>query len=147
MKLKFKTSWIGIALIAIMLFSSLAGVVIQSFYFNRNDLELPKSNVIDYKMDPQVENYLLQNGVTVISFEYNMKCINCIQQKNSLEYYTNQYKTQIILQELANESLPVSKITATSLYGQYNVTNANDTGIFAILCNTMVSPPLECVAK
>ena len=147
MKLKFKSSWIGIALIAIMLFSTFASAVIQSFNSGNKNIQVPTSNIVDYKLDPQLADALLQNGATIVTFEYNLGCKNCIQQKYDLEYLANQYENQIFLEELVNTSLDVSKTHIVSIYSEENLVDANSTGIFGALCNAMVSPPPECAVR
>lgn len=152
MKLKFKSSpklmviLVGIFLIGTMIFNIFAAPLLQSS-FSKQNLEIPKSNIIDYKMNPQVADALLQNGATIITFEYKLGCKNCIQQKYDLEYLANEYKNQIFLEEVVNESLDVSKIHVISAYSEEKLTDANSTGIFAALCNVMISPPPECAVR
>ena len=141
--MKFKPAWIGLFLIATMLFSTFAYAVIQSFYPNQN-AQLPESNVIGYRLDDNLRNALIQYGATVITFEYNLGCNNCVNQKAALESFANEYKQQIWLEEIVDESLDVSKISAASVYGEESLHDANETGIVGSLCKLMVSPPVAC---
>ena len=129
-----------------MLFSTLAGAVIQALS-TRQTTNLPKSNIIDYQVDQAINDALLQNGWTVITFNYNLKCLNCITTKSTLEFYANEFKKQILLQELLNDNLNDSKTTIISGLGQETLTNANDTEIFSALCKVMVDQPIDCVIK
>lgn len=146
MKLKFKASWIGLFLIATMLFSTFAFAVIQSFYPNQ-DAQLPESNIIDYQLDTNLRDALIQYGATVITFEYNLGCNNCVNQKGALEFFANEYKQQIWLEEITDESLDMSKITISSVYGDDSLVDANETQIVSSLCNLMVAPPTSCVLQ
>lgn len=144
--MKFKPAWIGLFLIAVMLFSTFAYAVIQSLSPKQNT-QLPESNIIDYQLDPNLRNALIQYGATVITFEYNMGCNNCINQKATLEFFANEYKQQIWLEEIVDESLDVSKITISSVYGEDNVVDANETQLYNSLCKLMVSPPVTCALQ
>lgn len=146
MKFKFKSSWIGLFLIAIMLFSTFAYAVIQSFY-PRQNTQLPESNIVNYQLDASLKDALIQYGRTIITFEYNLGCNNCVNQKSTLEFFANEYKEQIWLEEVSDESLDVSKITISSIYGEEKLVDANETGIASSMCNLMVSPPVACALQ
>lgn len=146
MKVKIKPAWIGLFLIATMLFSTFAYAVIQSLY-PKNTAKLPTSNIVDYALDSGLVNALIQYGQTVITFEYNMVCNNCINQKAGLEFFANEYKNQIWLEELVNESLDASTITISSPYGSERLTDADDTQIFESLCRLMAAPPVSCALQ
>ena len=151
---------LGVFLIGTMLFSVFAGPLLQSSNTQSN-LDLPKTNIIDYQLDTKVKNAFMQYGVTIITFDYNLGCENCIAQKSTLEFFANEYKPnlnkpeitiegiygKIFLEELVDESLDKSKITITSIYGKDELTDANETGIVSSLCNLMVSPPVACALK
>ena len=143
MKLKIKASWIGLFIIAMMLFSTFAYAVIQSLY-PKQRTKLPESNIIDYELDQNLQTGLLQYGATIIKFDYNLGCQNCVSQKSTLEFYANEYKQQIFLEELKDESLNQSKITVESAYGSDELVSANETMILNSLCKLLVSPPATC---
>lgn len=141
--MKIKTAWIGLFLIAVMLFSTFAYAIIQSFYPKQNT-KLPESNIIDYSLEPDLRNALIQYGATLITFEHNMGCNNCVNQKAALEFLANEYKEQIWLEEIQNEQLDESTITISSAYGEEKLVDANETNIFSALCKLMVQPPVAC---
>ena len=143
MKFKVRPAWVGLFLIAVMLFSTFAYAVIQSFYPKQNT-SLPESNIIDYQLDANLKNALIQYGATVITFEYNLGCDNCVNQKAALEFFANEYKQQMWLEELVDESLDKSKITISSIYGEDSLVDANETGIVSSLCKLMAAPPVTC---
>ncbi|MBI2543116.1 MAG: hypothetical protein HYW24_02945 [Candidatus Aenigmarchaeota archaeon] len=137
-----KSTLIGFILIAIMLLSTFSYAVLQSV--NSPNVELPESNVIEYRLEPDLKDAMIRYGVTFITFDYNLGCQNCIQQKSFLESVANEYKQQIFLEELKDDSLDVSKITVSSVYGEHELVNANETEILKSLCDFMVSPPVTC---
>lgn len=143
MKFKFKPAWIGLFLIAVMLFSTFAYAVIQSFYPKQN-VKLPESNIIDYQLDLGLKDALMQYGATIITFEYNLGCNNCVNQKSALEFFANEYKQQIWLEKIVDESLDKSKMTISSVYGEDKLDDANETQIVSSLCKLMVTPPVTC---
>lgn len=143
MKFKIKPAWIGLFLIATMLFSTFAYAVIQSLYPKQNT-KLPETNVIDYHLDPELKNALIQYGSTIITFEYNLGCNNCVNQKAALEFFASDYKEQIWLEEILNNNLDISKIMISSLYGEDTLVDSNETSIVNSLCKLMVAPPIAC---
>lgn len=146
MKLKFKPAWIGLFLIGVMLFSTFAYAVIQSLYPQQN-VQLPTSNIINYELDANLKNALIQYGATIIKFDYNLGCNNCINQKSLLESFANEFKQQIWLQEIVTQSLDESKIDISSFYGEDSLIDANETEIVNSLCNLMVAPPVTCAIR
>ena len=146
MKLKFKPAWIGLFLIGIMLFSTFAYAVIQSLY-PKQDIKLPETNIIGYYLDPNLKNALVQYGQTVITFEYNLGCNNCVDQKSALEFLANEYKQQIWLEEIVDESLDDSKIMISSIYGEDKLVGGNETEVSSSLCKLMVAPPVSCALQ
>ncbi len=136
-----KSSLIGLFLIAVMLLSTFAFAVIQSF---SPQAELPKTNIIDYRLDSQIRQALIQNGATIITFEYSDACFECQNQKFTLESFANEYKTQIFLEEIVDENLNDSRTTIASFYGSQELKASDDERIMATLCSLMVDPPAQC---
>ena len=141
--MKVKSSWVGLFLIAVMLFSTFAYAVIQSLYPNQSTT-LPDSNIIDYTLDPVLRDALVQYGATVVAFEYNLGCNNCVNQKAALEFFATEYKEQIWLEEVHNDNLDVSTIMISSVYGEETLVDANETQIVSSMCKLMTAPPVTC---
>ena len=141
---KFWAIFVGITLATIELVSIFAQPIQQSLY-TKPSTDLPKSNIIDYQLDSSLANEFVQQGATIVTFNYNLGCDNCIVLKSTLESYAKQYKQQVFLEELLNNNLNQSQVTVTSIYGEERLVNANDTGIFSSLCKLMVAPPADCV--
>jgi len=164
MKIKLNSKilviFLGVFLIGTMLFSVFAGPLLQSSNIQSN-LDLPKTNIINYQLDTNAKNAFMQYGVTIITFDYNLGCENCIAQKSTLEFFANEYKPslnkpeitiddiygKIFLEELVDESLDKSKITISSVYGEDSLIDANETGIVSTLCKLMVAPPVACALQ
>jgi hypothetical protein len=146
MFMKLKTSWIGLFLIAVMLFSTFAYAIIQSFN-SPEGTTLPETNIINYRLQPALKNALVQYGTTIITFEYNNFCNNCVNQKAMLEFFANEYKQQIWMEEIEMTNLDVSTITVSSAYGEDKLVDASDAQIASSLCKLMVSPPATCVLQ
>lgn len=142
MKFRFKPAWVGLFLIAVMLFSTFAYAFLQSF--NKPNQKLPTSNVIAYSLESSLKNTLIQYGATIVTFDYNLGCENCVNQKAALEFYAKEYEKQIFLEELLDNNLDKSKITVESAYGTEELVNANETQIVNTFCKLMVEPPVAC---
>ena len=137
---------IGLFLIAIMLFSTFAYAVLQAFY-PRNSAKLPDSNIVNYPLDSNLKAALIQNGRTIITFEYNENCSFCADQKAQLESFTNTYKPQIFLEELTTSRIDSSNIIIASAYGDQTIDDGNATRIVSSLCQLMVYPPATCALQ
>ncbi len=146
MRFRLKASWVGLFLIATMLFSTFAYAVIQSFYPKQN-VELPETNIINYQLDANLKDALIQYGATIITFEYNLGCNNCVDQKYALEFFANEYKEQTWLEEILDDMLDESIITISSVYGEDILADANETEIVNSLCRLMVTPPVACALQ
>ncbi len=142
MRFKFKPAWIGLFLIGVMLFSTFAYAFLQSF--NKPDQKLPTSNVIAYSLESSLKSALIQYGATIVTFDYNLGCENCVNQKAVLEFYAKEYEKQIFLEELLDNNLDKSKITVESAYGIEELINANEIQIVGTFCKLLVEPPATC---
>lgn len=136
-----KSSLIGLFLIAVMILSTFAYAVLQAFYPRT---ELPKSNIIDYRLDRTVAEALIQSGATLITFEYSSTCNNCLDQKFILESVAKENEQQIFLEEILDESLNQSRLIIASAYGSQELTDPTDQQITSTLCMLMVAPPAQC---
>lgn len=140
---KIKSAWIGLLLVGIMLISTFAYAGLQSF----RRTAPPQSNVIDYELDSGLRNALIQQGATIIKFEYNENCEGCVEQKFYLEQIAEEFKEQVFLEEIVNTSIDIPKIMIASIYGNATYTNATQDDIFNGLCELMTYPPVACVAR
>lgn len=139
-------SIIALFLIFIMVGSSVAFSILQSVRTPKAELELPNTNIINYELKPEVENYLIQNGRTIIRLDYALACVECLNRKAFLESAANQFSDQIMLVEIVTtESIP--SLTATSIYGQRSLSNVTEEEIVDVLCELMVKPPVFCAVR
>jgi len=145
MRLKIsKQIFLAIFFIFLMVGSTVVYSLLQVFRPLQQEIELPKSNIIDYELTPEQESYLLANGKTVIEFTYNLTCVECLDQKALLEGLTNQFSDQLFLQEILAGS---SSLTMISRYGQEDLKNITQEAIINALCNLMTNPPVGCIRR
>jgi hypothetical protein len=153
MKIKVvKPAIIGLFLIFIMFGSTIAYSILQSVRFGETtEAELPKENIINYKLIPELKNLLLRQGRTVITYEYNLMCDNCLEQKNFLEQMvsSDQFKRQLFLEEVLSNSTEktMPNIIIFSAYNQRILSNATQDEIIDALCEVVISPPVGCTLR
>lgn len=75
------------------------------------------SNIINYKLDGQLRDDYLLYGKTIVNFEYNKTCIECIYQKWYLESFAKENSNQIILENVESPEAGTSNITIESKRG------------------------------
>ncbi|MBI2547395.1 MAG: hypothetical protein HYW23_03030 [Candidatus Aenigmarchaeota archaeon] len=146
LKLRIKPAWIGLFLIAVMLLSTFAYAILQSSN-TRPNAQLPTSNIVDYRLDSNLKTTLMQYGFTIVTFEYKKDCVDCINQKYTLEAFAKEFNKQIYLEEIVDNSLNKSRVTISSIYGEDSLIDANDTAITSSFCKLMSSPPVACALK
>ncbi len=140
-----KSAITGIFIIAVMVGSTFAYGILQSV---RSPVELPKSNIIDYKLGPQLRYAFIQGGATILSFDYNLAaCEDCYQQKGFLESLANEYKEQIFLEEITIENLTQSKLSVESNLGNRTFVSPTQNETFGAICDLLIAPPTICVAR
>lgn len=133
----------------IMLMSTFASTFIQGFSMQQSaggSISLPESNIIDYELTKEQEVYAARIGKTVIKFEYSTACVVCLSQKTFVESIANQFKDQVILEEIAKD-VSVPALTATSYYGRKVLANATNDEIVDAVCVVLTSPPIFCTTK
>jgi hypothetical protein len=146
--MKFKTTYLGLFLIILFFASTLAFAGLQSFYYKEEKIEIPTQNIINYELNPEQESYLMENGYTIIKFEYSVNCLNCLEQKNFLEQIANSpfFKNQVFLQEILTTTT-IPKIKIASMYGQKILEDETQEKIIDSLCELLVNPPVQCVLR
>lgn len=153
MKLRIKKSaWIGVFLIIIMLGSTFAYSIIQGLGFYQptanTEIELPESNIIDYELTKEQESYAIRLGKTILKFEYETTCVECLDQKTFIESLANDrtFSNQVILEEVAKD-VDNSVLTITSFYGRRILTNVTNDEIVDGVCELLTEPPVFCTVR
>lgn len=141
-KIKFKWTWVGLLIILLYLISLFAYAGLQSV----RRTTPPQNNIIHYSLDPGLRNALIQNGATIIRFEYNENCNGCLEQRFYLEKIAEEFKQQVLLEEIVNATVDIPITTIASRYGNHTLVNATQDEIFDSLCELMTFPPVACVA-
>lgn len=146
MRIKNVWSIVGLFLVVIMFFSTIAFSFIQSVRTPKaQETKLPETNIVNEELTSDVEILLLQNGRTIIKFVYNSTCADCQDVRFSLENLATQFPNQIIIENILKNE-PTS-ITMSSYYGQRIVENVSGEEFLDALCELMVEPPVMCATR
>ncbi|MEM2974768.1 MAG: hypothetical protein QW112_04065 [Candidatus Micrarchaeia archaeon] len=141
---------IGIFFIVLMLGSTIAYSIMSAIRQPEasGGTSLPDTNIIDYELTARQEELLLQNGKVIAKFTYSINCMECLQQKSYLEYFTRQYSDQMFLMELTgNVTAQNSTLTVNSLRGYETLTNITTENVLDVFCELMLRPPVECALR
>lgn len=103
------------------------------------------SNIINYRLDNYTRYDIIQRGATIMTFEYDGKCNNCADQKHFLEENANEFKNQLLLEEILNSTFTSSKLIIESKYGNKTFTNPTENDTFYALCDLLSMPPTSCL--
>lgn len=153
--MKVKPAVIALIMLGVYLVSTIAYVGIRS---GGSNTQLPKDNILDYKLDFQLRNAFIYYGSTILTFEYSSSCDNCFEQKDFLENMASQFKQviasdsenqvfSIYLEKLLNETVEPSELTIESKVGNRTLVNPTQNETFDAICDLMSSPPVICVAR
>jgi thiol-disulfide isomerase/thioredoxin len=112
-------------------------------------MKLPEDYIVDYELTSGQERILVENGKTLVKFYYNTTCPICLEQKTFLENTAEQFKDQIVLEEIlvnrTDKILPY--LIVISLYQERMLKNATNDEIIDLLCDSMVQPPVICAVR
>lgn len=142
-------AYVGLVLIALMLLSSFAFAVLQSYFYfpqQQQEVTLPNTNIVDYELSPSQEIRLLQDGKTILKFDYSMNCEACLEQKDLLESFSTNspFAGQLFLEEVETTKINTTLIVL-SIYGQETLLNITQESVTEVLCRLVVQPPTGCV--
>lgn len=141
-----KKRFLAIFFAILMLFSTFAYSFLQSIRPVREEVELPKENIINYELSVEQESLALRNGKTIATFYYYAGCLECSQELSFLESMARQFPDQIILEEILGQE-NIKSLSITSLNGQESFTNATQDQIFDAFCDIMIRPPIVCATR
>ena len=153
--MKVKPAVIALIVLGVYLVSTIAFVGLQS---GRSNNQLPKDNILDYKLDSQSREIVIYYGSTILTFEYSSNCDNCFEQKGFLENMASQFKQvvasdsenqffSIYLEELVNETVEPPELTIESKLGNRTLVNPTQNETFDAICDLMFSPPTICATR
>ena len=156
MRLKIKSAYIGLFLIALMFLSTFAFAGLQGIFYtpSQKEVELPTGNVASYRLSQDQETLLLSQGKTILIYRFNETCEKCVQEKqfleqmvtNSQNYFSSNVGAQLFLEVLTSPNEP-SKLVLASYYGQLELTEINEANFLPALCQLLVSKPIECALR
>lgn len=145
--------FIGIILIGIMFFSSIAFAAIQALYFApqsqqgaQQQVELPQELVLDYRLSQAQFEDALSRGFTVATYKYDTDCLVCSEEMRLLEDFvlSQEFRGQIILEEVRSDG--ESELEVASFLGRKNIDEINSDSVKQVFCDLVANPPLSCVA-
>lgn len=142
MKKETKKQLIGFAIILVMSLSSLAYVIT---FFTGEQQEKPKvltGFVSDGILDQTTEYDYIQKDYTIMRFYYSDEYF--IPYVTSLPEIlrTNNNQVQLIVEKIQSNE---TRAEIYNIYNYKNLTNVDDNSIFVGLCETVLSPPIDCI--
>jgi hypothetical protein len=140
--------WVSLFLFIITIGSSFAYSALQAFNQApaQTGVQLPATDIIDYAMTPAQKAEALKQYITVLEYRHPIACTACASQQAVLEYYANTYTPQIILQEIADNSLTAPVLYVSSYIRSSNppMYNIDQNTVMTSLCQLMYQPPVTC---
>ncbi len=129
-------------IICIFTMSSIA-YVMTGFSPQQEGLKFPESFIIDYELNPFVENELLARGFTIFKINYTVMDPMLEGYIDNLpETYTTSYgNIQVIVQKLLSNQ---TSLVVTGPYDEVIVDNITRESILDSLCRTLFYTPPEC---
>ena len=154
MKIKLSSKrFMSIFFLIIMIGSTASYAVIQSVNFfgspKQNPNDIPKSNIINYEVNPSIKDAIIKSGYTVIQFYYRAGCLDCSAPKSLVENIATNNKNQVFLEEFDTANGTVPHAVITSYKDSKILNNATEVDISNALCDLMASPSpeLKCALR
>ena len=142
--------WIGLVLIGIMFFSSIAFAIIQAAFVPQQpqapeQVQLPVDYVLDNKLTEEQYQEAIGRGLTVMTYRYEDGCAECGAERSLLEQIvlSQEFQGQIILEEVKESS--ETKLEMVSFTGSKSFSSIDQNEITQALCGIVINPPLGCV--
>jgi hypothetical protein len=109
----------------------------------QNQSQIPQDKILNYRLNDEQKNYLMQKGYTLVEYDYFSGCLDCIGVKSNLERITQNSDGQIYLQEIVSEGL--NKISIVSLNGQKTINKPTVNQTEEAVCNLLLQRPIFCL--
>jgi len=148
MKIKLSSKrFMALFFLIIMILSTASYALVQSFNFfktpQQNPNDIPKSNIINYELKPNIQDIIVKGGYTVIKFYFREGCLECSAPKLMLENLASNNKEQVFLEELISSNGTVPYLVITSYKDSKVLNQPSNEDIVSVLCDLMASPPAE----
>lgn len=135
----------------LMLGSTATYAILQAYNFfgtgARQQSTLPSSYIVNGKLSDTQEQLIEQNQGTVVQFYYSGDCLECLQQRSTLESVVSQNNGQIYLEEIQTQSTPAQNIIMKSYKDSKFLTNASLNDIQNAFCDVLLYPPADCALR
>ncbi|MBS3052496.1 MAG: hypothetical protein J4428_03950 [Candidatus Aenigmarchaeota archaeon] len=149
-KLKLDSKKILALFFIIIMLGSTATFAILSVFTPRQQVEdILKQKIVKTKFAPEVHDYLLQSGFTMIEYHYGTGCPECESIKKELEdITTNKAEGQIYLQEIESVKEYESRLEIRNFYTktQDSLNNPTINDINAEVCKALTTTPFWCIS-
>ncbi|MEM5792382.1 MAG: hypothetical protein QXM68_02595 [Candidatus Aenigmatarchaeota archaeon] len=103
---------------------------------------IPNERILNYKLNSMQTNLLVQNYFTVIEYNYQPSCIECIQVKNVLEEITQNSENQIYLQEIENYTQ--TSLYVVNIFNETMIYNPTVNQSINVVCDSLIYTPTWC---
>ncbi|TAL46860.1 hypothetical protein EPN87_04255 [archaeon] len=147
--MKRKNAVISLVLVGVMFFSTFAYAILQSLYYSptqQQEVSLPNA-VSTQPFTSEQKQAVLQQGGTLVSFKYDITCLECGSTKSFLESKVRDpdYNQQVFLEELTGSK--ITQVDISSQRGSKTITNVTQDNITDSLCNLLLQQPLSCTLR
>jgi hypothetical protein len=140
--------WGSIFLVLITLGSSGAYSILQAFQQEgtqaNTGVTLPTESVINYELSADQKTLAYKLYKTILEFRYPLGCADCASRQAYLESLANAYPSQLILQEISDNSLQAPILFVSSYFGSDTVRDPSSSNVLPKLCDLMYERPLQC---
>lgn len=141
---------VALFFIIVMLVSTITFAVLSAFNPTQQTSaeELLKKKVWNSRLAPEVHDYLLQSGYTILAYYYGKDCTECENIKNELESMTENANGQIYLQEIASEKSNENTLEVRNFFTdtQESLENPTTDDINTIVCKALSDTPFWCIS-
>lgn len=142
--------WVGLLLIGVMLFSSVAVAGIQGLGIGgtqdqtAGQTQLPSQQIIDYRLSQEQFNQAVSTGLTIATYSYDKSCVECAGERGVVEQIalSKDFQNQILLEEI--QQAGKSSLQIESLVGKKSLDSIAQNSTLKAFCDIVVSPPLGC---
>ena len=145
-----KTQYIGLALIAIMFFSTIGFAVIQSVYNptaqeTQNPTQTSEPTIEKHTrrlLTNSEKSYLFRNGATILEFLYSSDCSKCIEYRPIIEGFSTKF-SNIVLEDSPENSTLIQFLGKKTV----RIENVTEKSLLDAYCEVTFTQPKDCVLK
>lgn len=140
---------VALFFIIIMLGSTATFALLSVFSPKTNVEDILKKKIVKSKFAPEVHDFLLQNGFTMIEYYYGSNCSECQDIIRELEdITTNKVDGQIYLQEIQSSKEFESRLEIRNYFTktQDALNNPTIDDVNSDVCKALTTTPFWCIS-